>query len=283
MDRTGLMRQGLKAAEAARDEADVDPFGSADPYAVAEGFGLRVNLTATSMEGFYFKGKPPNILVSSLRPVGRRAFTCAHELGHHWFGHGSTIDQLQEDERDDTSKPDEVLANAFAAFFLMPTVVVRAAFATRGWSMSSPTPVQLFTIACELGVGYTTLLNHLSFTLREIGAGKRDELKKWTPQRLRKQLLGDDADEPIIVVDPHSAAPTYDVEKEAGVLLPADAQVGGKALVFERSLGEFDFYRAARRGEATVVGADEPVRVRVMPKKYEGPARRRFLEDPDED
>ncbi len=149
--------------------------------------------------------------------------------------------------------------------------------------MSSPTPVQLFTIACELGVGYTTLLNHLSFTLREIGAGKRDELKKWTPQRLRKQLLGDDADEPIIVVDPHSAAPTYDVEKEAGVLLPADAQVGGKALVFERSLGEFDFYRAARRGEATVVGADEPVRVRVMPKKYEGPARRRFLEDPDED
>ena len=283
MDRTGLMRQGLKAAEAARDAADVDPFGPADPYAVAEAFGLRVNLTATSMEGFYFKGNPPNILVSSLRPVGRRAFTCAHELGHHWFGHGSTIDQLQEDERDDTSKPDEVLANAFAAFFLMPTVVVRAAFAIRGWAMSSPTPAQLFTIACELGVGYTTLLNHLSFTLREIGAAKRDELKKWTPQRLRKELLGDDAAEPIIVVDPHSAAPTYDVEKEAGVLLPADAQVGGRALVFARSLGTYDLYRAARRGEATVVGASERARVRVMPQKYEGPARRRFLEDPDED
>jgi hypothetical protein len=79
----------------AREAAEVDPFGPADPYAAAESFRLRVTFSATSMEGFYFK--PANILVSSLRPVGRRAFTCAHELGHHWFGHGSTIDQLQED------------------------------------------------------------------------------------------------------------------------------------------------------------------------------------------
>ncbi|HEY2051618.1 MAG TPA: ImmA/IrrE family metallo-endopeptidase [Caulobacteraceae bacterium] len=283
MDRTGLLRQGLKAAEAARDAADVDPFGPADPYAAAESFGLRVNFSATSMEGFYFKGDPANILVSSLRPVGRRAFTCAHELGHHWFGHGSTIDQLQEDDRDDSSKPDEVLANAFAAFFLMPTVVVRAAFAAREWSIAAPTPLQLFTIACELGVGYITLLNHLSYTLREVNVPTREELKRWTPQRIRKQLLADNAEEPIIVIDPHSAAPTYDIEKEAGVLLPAGAQVDGKALVFIRSLDGFDLYRATRRGEAAVAGAAERGRVRVMPKKYEGPARRRFLEDPDED
>jgi Zn-dependent peptidase ImmA (M78 family) len=283
MVRKGLLRQGLKAAEAAREAAEVDPFGPADPYAAAESFGLRVNFLATSMEGFYFKGEPANILVSSLRPVGRRAFTCAHELGHHWFGHGSTIDQLQEDERDDSSKPDEVLANAFAAFFLMPTVVVRAAFAARGWVVSAPTPVQLFTIACELGVGYATLLNHLSYTLREINASARAELKKWTPQRIRNQLLADKTDEPITILDGRSAAPTYDVEKDASVLLPAGAQVVGKALVFVRSLDEFDLYRAARRGQAAVIGAAEPGRVRVMPKKYEGPAHRRFLEDPDED
>lgn len=282
MDRVGLQRQGLKAAEAARDAVEVDPFGAADPYAAAAALGLRVNFSATSMEGFYFKGNPGNILVSSLRPIGRRAFTCAHELGHHWFGHGSTIDQLQEDERDDSSKPNEVLANAFAAFFLMPTVVVRAAFATRGWSISTPSPVQVFTISCELGVGYTTLLNHLTYTLREISAAKREELQKWTPQRIRKRLLADDADEPIIIVDAHSAAPTYDVEKEAGVLLPAGAQVAGNALVYVRSIDEMDLYRAARRGEATVTSTNQSGRVRVMPKKYEGPARYRFLEDPDE-
>lgn len=283
MDRVGLLRKGLKAAEAAREAAGADPFGPADPFAAAESFGLRVNLSATSMEGFYFKGNPANILVSSLRPVGRRTFTCAHELGHHWFGHGSTIDQLQEDDREDSSKPDEVLANAFAAFFLMPTVVVRAAFAARGWPISTPTALQLFTVACELGVGYGTLLNHIAYTMREVGAATREDLRKWTPQRIRKQLLADDADEPVMIVDAHSGAPTYDVEKEAGVLLPAGAQVGGQALIFERSLDGFDLYRAVRRGEAAVSGAAEPGRVRVMPKKYEGPARRRFLEDPDED
>lgn len=283
MDRTGLMRAGLKAAEAAREAADVDPFGPADPFAAAAAFGVRVTFTATSMEGFYFKGKPPNVLISSLRPVGRRAFTCAHELGHHWFGHGSTIDQLQEDEREESDKPDEVLANAFAAFFLMPTVVVRAAFATRGWSLPAPTPVQLFTVACELGVGYLTLLNHLTYTLREISASTRQELKKWTPQRIRKQLLGDDAEDAVIVIDEHSAASTYDVEKAAGILLPDGATVAGAALVFERHVNGFDFYRAARRGEAAINGVETPSRVRVMPNEYVGPAHRRFLEDPDED
>jgi hypothetical protein len=165
----------------------------------------------------------------------------------------------------------------------MPTVVVRAAFSTRGWSIATPTPIQLFTIACELGVGYTTLLNHLVYTLREISAATREVLRKWTPQRIRKQLLADDADEPVIIIDTQSMAPTYDVEKEAGVLLPAGAHVDGKALIYERSLDAFDLYRATRRGEVAVVGAAEPSRIRVMPKKYEGPARRRFLEDPDED
>jgi len=283
VDRTELIREGLKAADEVRDAADVDPFGPADPYAVAESRGIRVVFSAISMEGFYFKGPPSNILISSLRPVARRAFTCAHELGHNWFGHGSTIDKLQEDERDDNQKPDEILANAFASFFLMPTVAVRAAFATRDWSMSNPTPIELFTVACELGVGYLTLLNHLSYTLREISPAKREDLKKWTPQRIRKTLLGDEADEAIILVDRHSAAPTYDVEKGSGVVLPAGTQVEGRALTFIRKVDDTsDLYRAGRRGEALIAG-DEVSRVRVMPKEYEGPARRRFLEDPDED
>jgi hypothetical protein len=29
----------------------------------------------------------------------RRAYDCAHELGHHVFGHGSSIDELREDAK----------------------------------------------------------------------------------------------------------------------------------------------------------------------------------------
>ena len=288
MDRRAIHREALQAAADCRDRLDLDPFTPVDPYAVAAALGVKVMFKDTSMEGFYFKQVVPRIVLSSLRPVARRAFTCAHELGHHWFGHGTTIDQLQEDERADSDKPEEVLANGFAAALLMPSVGVRGAFARRGWDRTNPTPLQLYIIACQFGVGYTTLLNHMSFTLREISAGRRIELDRSSPQRLRQQLLGEDHDA-MLVIDAHNEAATFDVEIGAAVLLPPDVVVAGRALTFERHLDDFDVYEAVRRGSAAITGLATPSVVRVMPKKsedadgYVGAAANRFEEDPDED
>lgn len=281
MDRIDLSRQGMQAAADLRDQLDFDPFGPADPYIAAQSLGVKVVFLDTSMEGFYFKQGPGRILLSSLRPVPRRAFTCAHELGHHCFGHGSTIDQLQEDERPDAGKPEEVLANAFAAFFLMPSVGLRGAFAKRGWSMANATPQEIFTVASQFGVGYVTLINHLSYTLHEISAGRRSELVKWTPQRIRRQFLKEEYDT-FILVDSHNEASTFDIEKGAAVVLPADCGVKGNALEHVRSLDNSELYQAVKRGAATVTGLAAPFQVRVMPKEYVGPAANRFLEDPDE-
>lgn len=281
MDRKELVRQGMQAATNLRDQLELDPFGPADPYAAAARLGVTVRFLDSSMEGFYFKQGPGRILLSSLRPVPRRAFTCAHELGHHCFGHGSTIDQLQEDERPDSSKPDEILVNAFAAFFLMPSVGLRGAFARRGWSPATASPLQIFIVACQFGVGYVTLISHLSYTLREISAARRTELDRWTPQRIRLQLLGDDYDS-FVVVDGQNEATNFDVEKGAAVLLPPGVDVEGAAIEHVRSLDEFDLYRAVGRGIANVTGSGEPFEVRVMPEDYVGPAANRFLEDPDE-
>jgi hypothetical protein len=213
------------------------------------------------MEGFYFKQSQPRVLLSSLRPVGRRAFTCAHEIGHHWFGHGSTIDQLQEDERAESDKPDEILANAFAAALLMPTVGLRGAFARRGWDQTNPTPVQLYTIACQFGVGYNTLLNHLCFTLREIGAGRRLELDRWTPQRIRRLLLQDDY-RALVIVDAHNEAASFEVEKGSAVLLPLGVQIGGTALKQVSETDEYELYEAVKRGIAPVTGLSGVFEVR---------------------
>lgn len=282
MDRKKLIREGMQAATDLRDRLDLDPFGPVDPYAAAQALGVKVMFLGVSMEGFYFKGPPGRILLSAQRPVARRAFTCAHELGHHVFDHGSTMDQLQEDERPDSSKPDEVLVNAFAAFFLMPSVGLRGAFARRGWNVDTATPLQLFTIACQFGVGYQTLVNHLGYTLRDISSTRRAELERWTPQRIRRQLL-DDEYESAVVIDRENEAASFDVEKESAVLLPHDLDVEGIALVHVQSLADdMDLYRAAKRGIATVSGLDEPFTIRVMPKPYEGAADNRFLEDPDE-
>jgi hypothetical protein len=282
MDRRELTRQGMQGAADARDQLDLDPFGPIDPHVVAVQLGIKVVFLDTSMEGFYFKQPTPRILLSSLRPVPRRAFTCAHEIGHHWFGHGSTIDQLQEDERSDSDKPEEILANAFAAALLMPTVGLRGAFARRGWNLSNPSPLQLFTVACQFGVGYKTLLNHLSYALREISAQRRVELDRWTPQRIRRQLLNEDYDS-FLVVDTHNEAATFDMEKSGVILLPPGATVSGPALGHIRSHDEFELFRAERRGITTVTGLPTACEIRVMPEDYVGAAANRFEEDPDED
>src|SRR5438874_13211824 len=106
------------------------------------------------MEGTYLKSDPPRILISALRPLFRRVFNCAHELGHHVFGHGSTIDELQEDGQEKPAfEPNEFLVNAFAGFLLMPPLAVRRAFTLRGWRPETATPEQCFIVACSLGVG----------------------------------------------------------------------------------------------------------------------------------
>jgi Zn-dependent peptidase ImmA (M78 family) len=288
MDRRALHRQGMLAAAECRDQLDLDPFGPVDPYAIAEALGVKVVFLDTSMEGFYFKQPTPRVLLSSLRPVPRRAFTCAHELGHHWFGHGSTIDQLKEDDRGDSDKPDEILANAFAGALLMPTVGLRGAFARRGWVQANPTPLQLFTIACQFGVGYDTLLSHMSYVLREISSGRRAELDRWGPQRIRRELLKEDYDA-LLIVDSDNEAATFDVETGTAVLLPLGVTLSGNALDHVRTTEGFEIYEAVRRGVAEVSGLAEPFQIRVMPaevdgtKGYVGAAANRFEEDPDEE
>lgn len=59
--------------------------------------GVEVRLAPLpSAEDIDFPGKPV-IIVSSLRPSGRQAFTCAHEIGHHVYGHGEQFDELVEE------------------------------------------------------------------------------------------------------------------------------------------------------------------------------------------
>ena len=66
-------------------------------YDLAEKLGVEVRfLDLPSMEGMYSSASGPTIIVSSLRPPGRRAFTCAHELGHHNRSDGVEIDELVE-------------------------------------------------------------------------------------------------------------------------------------------------------------------------------------------
>src|SRR5437867_1910276 len=107
-------------------------------YDVVTTLGMEVRFVdIPSLEGMYTQGTPPTIVISSLRPVVRQIFTCAHELGHHEFGHGEMVDELSE--RRTSSKvtdPREREADGFAANLLMPPTAVDAAISRRGFSLS---------------------------------------------------------------------------------------------------------------------------------------------------
>ena len=151
-----LAQQALDKSLEVREEAGV-PFGApVNVFDLCERLTpkVRIRFADYSMEGCYFRSDRPLIEVSALRPLGRRAFNAAHELGHHVFGHGSRIDELQDEGRPDAlHDPDEILANAFARSLLMPRIGVRKAFTARGWSIRPATAEQIFVVACHFGVG----------------------------------------------------------------------------------------------------------------------------------
>ena len=106
-----------------------------------------------SLEGMYYNSPKPHIILSSLRPPGRRAFTCAHELGHHSRGDGTCLDEMVEQWTGPRFDPTEFFADCFAGALLMPKTAVERAFSLRQWGISECTPDQVYAIANYFGVG----------------------------------------------------------------------------------------------------------------------------------
>ena len=281
-----LAAQALRAAISVRAEAELDQHSPICIYDLCEALGVRVRFTDINMEGMYQRGRPPRILLSALRPFPRRVYNCAHELGHHIFGHGSSIDELCEQaEKPSWEDPKEFLADAFAGFTLMPIVGLRRAFAVRGWAPEAATAAQMFVVACEFGVGYRTLLTHLSVSLKLISRKSATALKRMSPKALREDILGPSTSEPLIVVDRHRIGPTLDAEVNMLILLPAGTEPSGDAVVLERDLAAGRLFRTVRPGIAQVKSRDGDwsAFVRVAPEAYVGLAQYRHLEDgPDE-
>ena len=176
-NRVELARTALDKAVQVRDEAGFNDRVPICVYDLCRKHSLDVRFVDVNMEGMYVRKEPPEILLSSLRPLARRAFTCAHELGHHVFGHGSTIDELKDEAEKGGVNPEEFLVDSFAGHLLMPKIAVRKAFALRSWQETSASPEQIYAIACSLGVGYETLCTHMTFGLRLLSTERADGLR----------------------------------------------------------------------------------------------------------
>lgn len=142
----------------------------------------------------------PGILVNSALPHGARRYTAAHELGHHVLGHtttvddGSTIDTVLREELDAipgagrrrTWPDQEKLAEAFAAWFLMPRRVTENALSVLGISRPR-SDLDVYRLSLLLGTSYRTTVRHLP-NLKLAHGSNAASWARTSPARLKAQL-----------------------------------------------------------------------------------------------
>ncbi len=148
--RRDLVRSAIARALRVRNAANIPLWDAVCPFDLAEQHGVEVRFQAlASFDGMRNGDSDGStIVISSLRPPGRKAFTCAHELGHEVFDHGVQFDELvgcREAPRQ--NEPEEIIADAFAGFLLMPKSAVEHGLAARGWRLASCGPREIYSLA----------------------------------------------------------------------------------------------------------------------------------------
>lgn len=280
---TDIAQEALDTTLEVREEAGI-AFGTpVNVYDLCEKISPRVRIRFAdySMEGCYHRSARPLIEVSALRPLGRRAFNTAHELGHHALGHqGMRLDErIADGIADRNAEPEEFAADTFAGFLLMPKLGVRRAFAARGWDPVQARPEQVFIIACHFGVGFTTLVNHLAYGLREISRDRATGLARVRLPSIRQALLGSASSDRLWAADRYYTQPTLDTEVGTSVLLPPKSQPEFTRIL--EPVGEVPggwLFTATRPGMTRVEADDWSVTIRVARYQYSGWSTNRHLE-----
>lgn len=274
--REGLARRAVREALRLRARHGLAPDQPVCPVDLALEEGLEVRFEpAPSLEGLYAPDEGL-IVLGSLRPSGRRNYTCAHELGHHVFGHGFRVDEMADVALSEATD-DEYLANRFAAALLMPKLAVLRAFGARGWDPTEAAPDRVYAVSCALGVGYATLVSYLEGTLGLVSSSAASRMRKRSPKAIRAQLVGADTAGGLVVVDKFWRGRPVDAEVGDVLLVPPGAKPD--AGIVERA--GLDAFRAFAPGVTRLSNGEWEAELRVMRRGFRGLAQYRHLEDPD--
>lgn len=277
-----LATTAAKEAERVRSFAKVPRTAPVDPIETAIQCGCEVVFTSLpSLEGMY-SPKVPAIILGSERPAGRRAFTCAHELGHHVFNHGTHIEEINKDTQ---NSADEFLADMFAAFLLMSQTAILRTLKDRGWSASALQPEQAYRLANYFGVGYNTIINHMEWSLKMMPAEHADNLRKTQPKQI-KSAFNTTASSEAFFVDYFWKHRAVDLEIGDTLVLPSDASIDPEnQLKLVTQADNFIICRAMNSGISRSFNIEKEwaANIRISRTNYEGLAQYRFLEESEDD
>jgi Zn-dependent peptidase ImmA (M78 family) len=283
--RKELVQGAFRKALQLRQECRVALTDAVCIYDLAEANGIR-EVRFVDIPGFeeLYCRERACILVSSLRPTGRRAFNCAHGFGHHVFGHGNCITSVSLNGSQPHFNEQEFLADAFASGFLMPRTTVSHAFSARGWPIQQATCEHVYVVASWLGVGYETLISHMRDTLRLIPPAQAALLLKTQPKQIRAELIGQATNNNVLVVDQGWTGRPVDVAVGDILIVPINADVEGNEVELVERRRDNKLYRAVNPGTASriEIGVENwSAFIRVSRSRYCGRNIFRHLEDPD--
>jgi Zn-dependent peptidase ImmA (M78 family) len=281
--REELARVALRAALETRREANTAWNAPICIYDLVESLGTEVWFVGgPSFAGMYAKGYG-RLFVPAERPAGRKAFTCAHEFAHLRFGHGSRVEELDFD-RSDHEVPEEILANAYAAYLLMPRHAVFEAFKRRNLEPGNADPVDVYAVACQLGVGFETLLKHLRWSLNLISHSRMLDLLAIQPKEIRGAILGQDTHSRLMLAGKFWQKVAIDLEVSDFAIVPPRTTLHGQSARIVGDCRHGQIVEALQPGltQALGDGSDWAAMVRVSRKQFTGRGAYRHLEDPDE-
>lgn len=285
--RKELASDAAKHAYRVRSEVGLKLQDPAPVFDIIDKLGIELRFVSVpSLEGVYRRRPRPVILVSSLRPAGRQAYTGAHELGHHVYGHGVAVDEASESagqEPNASVDTEEYLADRFASFFMMPKSAVKRGFRMRGWEPRDCTPREVYTVAGWLGVGYKTLIHHMRASLHLMSFSQTERLLKMVLKDIRTDILGRKVQENLLVVDERWTSRAVDVQVGDLVLLPPGTlhEANNLRMVEETEAGVLLTGTTPGIGRVFRSGSGWSAFVRVSRRDYVGLGPYRHLEDPD--
>src|SRR5438552_2164820 len=273
-DRTALARQALRAAMQLRRNLTIPRDAPVNAFDVAMMIGADVRFVdAPSLEGMLVRDPGLRILLPSTkhRPKARILFSCAHEIGHHQFGHGTKVDRYVNGAHGSGWHNDEeFLADSFAGHLLMPRPAVIDSFVRRCWNPQEATAAQTFIVAGELGVGYAALVTHMNVVMEVLNDAHRDCLAKISPKQLKADFLGAPCPAPLVIADRAWKPASVDAERGNVVILPAKTGHKCPLLACRGTHNDLSIYTATGVGESQIT-LERDVVLRVSREHYVGP------------
>lgn len=140
-------------------------------------------------------------------------------------------------------------------------------------------------MASHLNVGYGTLINHMTWTLNLLNRQQCKILLRTQPKEIKSQFGGSPQGE-VIIVDGLWQDRIVDLEIGDILVLHGDATLDETSrLSFVGTVDGQKTYRTVARGYARAFNehGDWAANIRIASKYYEGLARFRFFEDPEEE